>query len=273
MATRQNAFRCIWASLLLMLAPLSANAECSKTFDLGMLAFPPYIDFDASGTAHGLDVDILRGAMDLAGCTFTLHEVPFKRALRDVKLGDLDGMPSVSKTPEREEATYFTTAMRREVVGGFIRNTDKKASEIASLDALIASDLKVGVVLGGWYGAEFANAMETNPAFHARIEASSDFVTLFRWLEAGIVDVAVVDLLSGYHVSKDAGLQTHITPLAFRINVNTLHLMLSRATTTNADLEAIDDALAQYRKTDAYRALILSYGPENLTRELAAGQD
>ena len=273
LAIWQNAFRCIWTGLLLALAPLSAKAECSKSFSLGMLAFPPYIDFDTSGTAHGLDVDILKGAMDLAGCTFTLHEVPFKRALRDVKLGDLDGMPSVSRTAEREEGTYFTKAMRREVVGGFVRNSDTKASAVQSLEALVASDLKVGVVLGGWYGANFDDALEHNPAFHARVQASGDFLTLFRWLNAGIVDVAIVDILSGYHVSKKAGLEAQIKPLPFRINVNDLHLMLSRETTTATDLAVIDAALKAYRESAHYKALIRRYGPESLTHDLAAGQD
>jgi polar amino acid transport system substrate-binding protein len=229
-----------------------------------MIAFPPYISFDALGEPHGLDVDILRRTMALAGCDFTLREVPFKRALRDVKLGHLDGMPSVSRTPEREDSNFFSQAMRQEVVGGFARAGNTEIHSISSFDALVTSDLKVGVVLGGWYGPAFTNAMANNPAFHARVQTSSDFLTLFRWLEAGIVDVAIVDMLSGYHVSKQAGFNDRIEALSFSVNVNDLHLMLSRATVSDADLKAIDAALAAFKRSPDYRALLRLYGPDKL---------
>lgn len=270
---RAYAWRGLVPCISLLLAPTAAaSAACSKTLDLGMLAFPPYISFDAVGEPYGLDVDILKRTMALAGCEFTLREVPFKRALRDVKLGDLDGMPSVSRTPEREDGSFFTHAMRREVVGGFARAGNAAVLSIPSFDALVASDLKVGIVLGGWYGQAFNRAMEQDPAFHARVQTSSDFLTLFRWLEAGIVDVAIVDMLSGYHVSKQAGLNDRIEALSFAVNVNDLHLMLSRKSVTGADVEAINSALKSFKQSPEYRSLLRLYGPDKLMGPALEGQ-
>ncbi|WP_417449308.1 substrate-binding periplasmic protein [Kordiimonas sp.] len=257
--------RCIFAALAALIClSTPSHAACNKTLKFGMVSYPPYIGFDAQGHAYGLDAEILDRVMRDVGCDYVLREVPFKRGLRDVKLGTLDGMPGVSKTDERAASAYFSLPIRREVVGAFVRKTDARDHNIKSLVELAASQHKVGVVLGGWYGEAFTRSVADSAAFRARIQNSQDFLTLFRWLDAGVVDVAIVDLLSGNHLSREQGLHDGLEALPFKVNVDNLYLMLSKKTFSEDDVATINDAISRFADTDDYSAMFSKHAPENL---------
>ncbi len=249
--------------ITVLLSSLPAWAGCSKTLSFGMLEYPPYFTWDEAGHVSGLDASILETVMKVAGCDYNLHKVPFKRGLRDVKLGHMDGMPGVSKTAERDESAYFTVPTRREIIGLFARKNDEAASRLTSFEDIVTGDQKVGVVLGGWYGDAFTDAMNT-PAFRKRVQTSENFLTLLRWLEAGLVDVAIIDLLSGYHLSQLHGLDKNIKALTITVHENDLYFMLGKTTVTETDILEINKAIQSFKASPAYPELLGTYAPPYL---------
>ena len=247
----------------------AAFADCSKALTFGMLDFPPYLTWQDGMGARGLDADILKGVMDAAGCRYTVQQVPFKRALRDVVSGELDGMPFVSYTAERAGHAWFTQPVRREMIGAFIRQEDADTRSFETLDAIITSDARVGVVLGGWHGAVFSMTVKDNAGFASRITTAGDFVTLFRWLRAGMIDVAIVDVLNGFYLIQQHRDLDHIIAAPAQINVNDVHLMLSKKTVSESDFAKIEAAITAFRATDGYQSLFLSYAPAKLATFLA----
>ena len=245
-----------------LFAGSGAVAACDHTLKFGMVSYPPYIGFDADGKAYGLDADILDHVMRGAGCDYVLREVPFKRALRDVHLGDLDGIPGVSRTPDRLKGAYFTLPIRREFIGAYARKGDSGVAHIRSFDDMVAAKNKIGIVLGGWYGKAFMDAFENNPAFHARIQNSEDFLTLFRRLDAGVIDIAIGDLLSGHHISMAHGMQRRLEPMSAPVNINDVYLMLSKKTIRPQDLETINAAIERLESSAAYDRIMKAHAPD-----------
>ncbi|MCJ9429886.1 substrate-binding periplasmic protein [Kordiimonas marina] len=257
------------------LAASEASFACSKTLVFGTTDYPPYVIWQKDGRVSGLDADLLAGVMKRAGCAYRFKWVPFKRALRDVAFGALDGMPVVSQNPERAKTGYFTLTMRHEFIAAFVRADDSRALAMTSLDGLIASNLKVSYVLGGWHGKAFMDAVEHNANFKRRVRTVTDFETLFKALHAGLTDIAVVDILIGRQILKDHPTLGPILALPFPVNTDNLSMMLSKKTVTEADVAKINAALKAFRASPDYMNTIRAYASPDMADYIAgkAGQE
>ncbi|TNE65106.1 MAG: transporter substrate-binding domain-containing protein [Alphaproteobacteria bacterium] len=255
------ALMCFWA--------IPAHAACSKTLTFATLDYPPYVHWEKDGSATGLDADILAAVMKRAGCTYQFQQMPFKRALRAVAYGNLDGMPAVSFTKDRAAQAHFSLPIRHEVIAAFVRSEDTADARINSLPALVRSGRKVGYVLGGWHGEEFDAAIAGNAHFRDRLSAADEFLTLFRWLDSGLIDVAVVDLLIGQQMARDHADLRPMQALSFPVNVDTLHIMLSNKTTSDADIAALNRAVLDFQASPDYLALLRTHAPDDMVSVMA----
>ena len=91
-------------SLLFLLGCNSAFA-CHLSFHFTQ--YPPQAYTDAKGQWQGLDVDMLKLLTAKAKCSYNIVTMPWARALTLLDKGQIDGMSSVSKTPERQKTTFF----------------------------------------------------------------------------------------------------------------------------------------------------------------------
>jgi len=260
-------------SAWLALSGRPAHADgCGETITLGAIEWPPYTIWEGDRFASGLDIELMAAIFGKAGCKLHILRMPFKRALRDVELGQLDGMPTVSFTDERAQFAYYSVPVRSEVIAAFVRDTQPEGDRPQSFDGLVASPLRIGVVLGGWYGPAFEKTRAEDAAFRARIKMFEDFETLFRALKAGLVDVAVNDIAGGRYVAERTIGSGKIQLLPFAVHVNDVHILFSRATTEEPTVTAINEAIATLRKDGTIDRITERYLPVALLEKFAGSQ-
>ncbi len=252
-------------------APASADG-CGRTITLGAIEWPPYTIWEGDRFASGLDIELMAAIFGKAGCSLHILRMPFKRALRDVELGELDGMPTVSFTEERARFGYYSAPVRSEVIAAFVRDSMAESDRPRSFDGLVASPVRIGVVLGGWYGPAFEKTRAADATFRARIKTFEDFETLFRALEAGLVDVAVNDIAGGRYVAERTIGSGNIQLLPFAVHVNDVHILFSRKTLAEPDVAAINQAITTLRKDGTIDRITERYLPVALLEKFAASQ-
>ncbi|NVJ97041.1 MAG: transporter substrate-binding domain-containing protein [Alphaproteobacteria bacterium] len=223
-----------------------------------MIHWPPYINWQTEGLPSGLDIELVKAIFDTAGCRYRFMKVPFKRTLRDIEDGRLDGSPLISHTEDRARYGHYSVPVRTEAIGAFTLR-GRKGPKPASFSALVASDLKVGVVLGGWYGQAFEAAMKENMAFRSRLTNFKDFETLFKALEAGLVDIAINDVAGGHYVARQLMKESEIALLPFFVHENEIYFFFSRKTVSVEDVGQLNLAITKFRASPAYNALLHRY--------------
>lgn len=84
--------------------PISSVAE--NTVCLAIGEWPPY--FSNKMKQYGLLAEVIHEAFSLEGIQITYQFYPWKRALEYVKIGECNGSPGWTKTPEREILYYYS---------------------------------------------------------------------------------------------------------------------------------------------------------------------
>ena len=261
--------RCIFSLYLAiaMFGGMPAWAGCSKEFTIVYFNSEPYHFDTPDGTVKGLDADILRDILSLAGCTSHFTRMPLKRAFSALEAGLVDIAMGASLTKEREAYARFSIPYRRELMVMFMRTDDLHAVPIRHLADVPDLKLYVGAHLGSWYGPEYAYLFAQNKAFRAQVVQSSDYENLYRALLAGRVDIVLDDIFNGHAILKHMGelAQADIHPVA--VNDSVTHFMMSKNTVPESDVDQIDTAIRQYQASARYIETIKLYVPQDyLTR-------
>ncbi|WP_431264508.1 substrate-binding periplasmic protein [Roseateles chitinivorans] len=177
---------------LLWLAATAVPALPARAADgpLRMVAteFPPYTGSHLPG--GGIACEITRAALHQAGHAMTLTFRPWARALLEFQRGEHDGVIGAWRSVERERTMRFPQPLGILNQVGFMARADRRR-RIDDLAAL--RDLRIGVVHG------YANP----PRFEAAnltVEGAVDDLANLRKLQAGRVDLALIDKGVGAHL-------------------------------------------------------------------------
>ncbi len=240
-------------------------ADCSKTLVVNQATWEPYMYRDDSGNLKGFDYELVRSVLDLAGCDYVFVEHPSKRALLDLKEGTVDLVAGASITDERRRFGRFTREYRQERIELIIRADDQDHFPAASLQQFISEfPVVLGAVNGGYYGPEY-DALDSEVLVdRGRLILVRNTSQLISMLGLGRIDAIVGDVVSIYRVAVTLGHADSIALHGLHLNADPVHLMLSRMSTTQADRDAIDDAIGEFLSSEAYRALLARYGLEVL---------
>ena len=71
-------------------------------------AYPPFCVVDADGRANGFSVELLRAAVQTMGREVTFRVGPWAEVKGWLERGEIDALPLVGRTPEREAIFDFT---------------------------------------------------------------------------------------------------------------------------------------------------------------------
>lgn len=238
-------------------------AECSKTLVVNQAAWQPYMYRDAEGRMAGLDYELVKAILDLAGCTYRFVEHPSKRALVGLEKGEIDLVAGASITPERQLYGRFTRSYREERMVLVTRREDRGRYPASSLEALMSQyDVAIGAVNGGYYGEEFRNLDQTTLQQANRLFLVGSNERLLRMLQLGRIDGIVGDIVSLHATAESLGLDERISVHEHTLNADVVHLLLSKASTTQSDVDTINAAIEAFLATDEYQALLQRFGFE-----------
>jgi polar amino acid transport system substrate-binding protein len=221
--------------------------------------WPPYVYSTPKGGTTGLDWDLAHAILKQAGCKLKLlPELPTARRQRLFEQGQLDLMLAASSTPERRRQARFSAVYRYETVGLFTRSSlHAQYQHISSLDMLARDKLALLAPKVGWYGPAYARVQ---PALSAAGKLSTfiSFQQGLRMLEAGRADFIMGDSGALRHEARALGLA--IAPLPLVVLRAPVHLMLNKHTTTEAELERINAAIARLERQGVLAAIRARYG-------------
>jgi polar amino acid transport system substrate-binding protein len=253
MATWRTLILCalVWA-----VASAPALAACSKTIVMISEEWPPYKVGDE--LRRGLDIELAEAIFKEAGCQLARGPaLPTVRRLYQFEKGRFDLMLAASDLPERRRFARFSASYRYETVGLFALEKDAtRFTDITSFEAIIKRQAGLLVPTIGWYGADYARN-------HDALKASGRLYT-FGNMEQGVRMLAA---RRGEMIMGDTvGLQhqallsdTPLRQLPFVVLHAPVHLMLSKASTTEADLASIDAAIARLEKNGTLKAIRQRY--------------
>jgi len=168
--------------------------------------YPPYCIVDENGNADGFSVELFKAAAEAAGLQVGIKIGVWNRIKSDLAEGQIDALPLVGRTPEREGVFDFTMPYLSLHGAVFVR---KGTTGIQSLDDLDGKEI---VVMKGDNAEEFVRRENISD----NIFTTNTFEEAFRKLASGQHDVVITQRITGIKLIEEMGIES-IEPLNFQI--------------------------------------------------------
>ncbi len=160
------------------------------------LVYPPFCIVDEDGRANGFSVELLRAALAAMGRDVTFRTGPWSEVREWLERGEVQALPLVGRTPEREEIFDFTFPYMTLHGAIVIR---KKTRGINSLDDLIGQQV---AVMNGDNAEEFLRREGRGIIIHT----TPTFEDALRELSQGRHDAVVIQRLVALRLIQETGL-------------------------------------------------------------------
>ena len=158
-------------------------------------AFPPHQWIDDEGEARGFDVEIFRAVADEIGLEYEISGAPWDQVRSLLERGEIDLIPGMVRTPERNELLDFSISTSSDAYTIFVR----RDSSIASLDDLAGAV----VAIGRRTLVDDLLSLRVPSAKPLRAETSLETL---RQLADGKADAAILLQTQGLYLIREHGL-------------------------------------------------------------------
>ncbi|WDP88581.1 MAG: amino acid ABC transporter substrate-binding protein [Desulfobacter sp.] len=197
--------------VLSLLIPLNVYCQAEE-FDnklvLGTVDdFPPFF-YKVDGKLTGIDIDVLNEAAKRIGVAIKIKAYPWKRVMKLVEKGTIDGGFAAFKTKEREEFCLYAEILHFEEFQLFVR----KGNELRYSDISELYGKTIGKDRWVFVGDEFEKTAKEG---EIRLEEISDLniPNMRKLLNAGRLDAAIGDLGVMMYYFKSLGMEKDIVPI------------------------------------------------------------
>jgi len=164
---------------------------------------PPFYQYTESGW-QGFSIHWLNQISSFLGCEAKLVDLPWPRALSQLKAGQIDLMTNLSKTAEREPDVDFIGPVSME---NMVLLLEKDAPELTELSQIPSLQGQIAVVTNVFYGDEFKRLNESAEFQSHLVKTQSslklkqlliskrvlgiieDLQVLQQWHQAGLLDL------------------------------------------------------------------------------------
>ena len=213
-----------------------------KPINVGWEVWYPYQYQGKSKQLMGVDIAIMNAIAKQMSVALVYEELPWKRHLKYIKTGQFDIAMGSSKTEERQAYAYFTQPYRIEEIKLFVLKEKAQTMQLTNLADVINSQYILGVERGYFYGDEYAN-LSNRADFKNYFNEVTDLSQNVKMLLKGNIDGLLADPVAMKTYSEFFHLQGKFTQLSLHIYQTEIHLMLSKASMTQADLTRFDEAI------------------------------
>jgi two-component sensor histidine kinase/ABC-type amino acid transport substrate-binding protein len=184
----------VWVSPTSATDALSANRPVLKS--ASEQSYPPFAIVNQDGSADGFSVELMREIADEMGFEISIPVGPWNEIKNRLIEGDIDVLPLVSYSIERDRVFDFTVPYLRMHGTIFVRSDEKS---ISSEDDLKGKEV---LVMQGDTANEYA--VEKN--LSDNLITTQNYEQAFRLLSKGKHDAVVVQQLVGHQMLKDLGI-------------------------------------------------------------------
>jgi two-component system sensor histidine kinase EvgS len=159
--------------------------------------YPPFSIVNADGTADGLAVELLQEALSVMDRTASFKSAPWDQIKNELATGELDVLPLVGRTPEREDLYDFTVPYLTLHGALFVRDDESRIHSLADLPGK-----RIAVMKG-----DNAEEYVLRAKLSDQIISTTSFDAAFRMLAAGEADAVVAQKLMGVSLLNQLGLR------------------------------------------------------------------
>lgn len=216
---RRSLYHIICSLILAVCVTFSPVAHAEEQYlPIVFEDYPPY-EYVKDGQVTGINMDIIREAFKRMGKTPFFEPRPWKRALYQLKHGEILALSSGFKTDKREEFAYFPITPLAMETNMVIALKDR-GLRIGNLQGL--RGLKVGVVREYVYGEPFDSMHGLD-----KVEAPSSH-QLLKLLLNQRIDVAICNKDVFRHLGRQAKVSDQLD-YVYEIGSHPLYIMFSKA--------------------------------------------
>lgn len=239
----------------LSLSAVSAKPASAAKATFGVPNNPPLAQFE-NGRPHGVMVELAKQILPEAGIEFDLADRPYPALYEQLQAGGLAGGLAVLRTPEREQAAWFTKPVIKEF--SVIAVPKGKAFNLAS-----STDL-IGKRVGGRAGFRYPGPIERP---EIELIRAPDHALNGRKLLDGELDAALFGSITGLWVLREQGLLNQLDILPLANNAVPFALALHRGSFTEADKARVDKAIEKVSGSNEFWQIISNFGLDELMKE------
>jgi polar amino acid transport system substrate-binding protein len=238
---------------------VAAHAECSRTLRYHVSDWQPYAFKTPIAEGRGIDVDILMAVAAKAGCKVeVLTEFPGARTHAMFQRGEIDVFTGYSFAEDRREFARFTRPYRFEVLGVFTMRKDLKPEAVTSFADVLDKQYHLVAPLSGYYGEAYANA-EPELLQRKKLSKVEGPERALRMLAANRGDLVLNDAYVLQYTAKQLKLGP-LQKMALEPSRDRIHIGLSKASTTEQDHRAIDQAVDALLRNGTIDKITRKYG-------------
>ncbi len=244
---------------LLLLWCLCCQATAQESLVVGWVDWQPFSYRNEQQQLRGLDVELLNAIFLRAGYQAKFSEMPWARVLHELKFGTVQLAMSANITAERQQYARFSHPYREEETAIVIRRQDAdRWRGITTLEQLINTpDFHIGVLKGFDYGNTFRQLM-ARPELQPRLQMRLRLDQLLKMLQGGRIQGFILDPHGLQEWQSKDGVQDKLYIL-LHIEQTPVHLMLSKESTTEAQLQRINQAIDQLKQSPDYQQILDRY--------------
>lgn len=251
----------VWGLALATSATAAPASACVKR--LRWNDDPPYSMRLPDGRVSGWSVELTQVVLQRMGCQVVLEEMPFARALAELKSGNLDMLDGAFPLPERQAYAHFAKPVARSRNLVFIRRSDLPRFQARSLEELHAAGWQFGAQLGVVYGPAYA-ALQQDSGFRSKVQLVPRRNSLWQMLARGRVDLVIADELSAAHELAAARLTERVVATPLVVSDAPAAMAFSKASTDEAFVRRYEATLQAMQADGSYQQLRQRYGLKSL---------
>lgn len=249
---------CMTIVIFFLLFPSNLSADDKRVYVYSWEPWEPYQIVDKTGKLTGLDINIIEAVLDNMGEPYKWQKTPWKRVLKDMDEGFLDGAPGASITDERKQWAWFSDTYRQELVVLFVQKGKKELYPFETLTDIIKSDITIGVARGYYYGEGYKKLIK-NEAFARRIEKVKVNELNYKKLALGRIDGFLCDPVAATAGLKSLDMLDMVEIHPMKVYADDVHVMFSKKRVPWEYVRKFNKSLAELKESGEYDKILGRY--------------
>lgn len=233
---------------------MTASVVCADTLVLAAAHTWPTA-YLVDGRPTGMLVDLVTEAYRRAGHSAEVKLMPWARCLREAETGEVDGVFSSFKLPERERFLAFSKeALTIQVIVFFARreSTERFGGDLAAM-----RDVKIGVITGTSYGEQFDAAVRGGVL--RNVEQTNSIESNLKKLVFGRVDLVASYRNVALDTATRLQLLAQIREISPPLDSVPTYLAFTRVRDLSKRSEDFDAAMASMKQDGTYDLITRRY--------------
>lgn len=224
----------------------AAQTTCTKSYTVAFDNYPPFASVDPKGNWTGIDIDIIKQIFDDAGCAYEFVQLNVRRAHEFIRDGQIDILPAATFSKKRAEYSLFSAPYRNELIH-LVGNKEIQDSVLAlSLnDLLYQRHYTIAYADTAFYGDIVEKAIDHDKHEQVLI-ASGSVISRLKLVDSGLVALAIAEPVTAqYHIDM-LPFEGELVVIPKELNRSQVRLMFSKKTTTQADIDYLNQFIPAF---------------------------